>query len=78
MAATNNFKELEKEDQELTPHAPRRIERQVMGIVNTGQFAGNVLELYFTKLIQLFLMLFGVVPEEKEDSLDDQNDGEVR
>ncbi len=80
MAANNNFKQLEKEDQEMTPHAPRKIERQVMGLVNTGQFAGNVIELYFTKFIKLFLMLFGADPKEPTEltSEDAQDSGEVR
>ena len=80
MATNNNFKELEKEDQEMTPHAPRKVERQLMGLVNSGQFAGNVIELYFTRFIKMFLMLLGVQAEEPKDiaSEDSQESGEVR
>jgi len=79
MAANNNFQQLEQEDQKLTPSAPPRIERQVMGFVNTTQFAGNVLELYFTKFIQLFLMLLGVNKEDSEKAAEENQDsGEVR
>ncbi len=77
MAATNNFKKMAQEDQELIPHAPEKVEHQVMGVVKTGQFAGNVIELYFSKMIELIMMLFGATPSKK-DQKDSESNGEVR
>jgi len=78
MASTNNFKQLAQEDQELIPYAPKQVEQQVMGVVKTSQFAGNVIELYFSKMIEMFMMLLGVTPKQEEVVDKENNSGEAR
>ena len=59
MDTTNNFKQLAAEDEVQTPHAPKHVEQEVMGTIKSGHLMGDVLELYFSKMIDLILLIFG-------------------
>jgi len=79
MDTTNNFKQLAAEDEKHIPHAPKHIENQIMGTVKTGHLMGDVLELYFSKMIDLIMMIFGGKNNKQSQANEsDDHAGEVR
>lgn len=67
MATSNNsFKQLEQEDVDKVGNAPEQVEQEVMGFVQGGHFFGDVIELYFSKMINILMALFGSDPEGKK------------
>ena len=68
MASKNNsFKQMEQEDVHNAGQAPEQIEHEVMGFVQSGHFFGDVIELYFGKMINLLLSLFGADPKSDDE-----------
>lgn len=55
----NSFKQLGQEDVNEVGKAPDQVEHNVMGLVHSGHLFGDVIELYFSKMIDLVLSLFG-------------------
>ncbi len=66
--SSNSFKKMEQEDQEQAGQAPKQVEHEIMGFVQSGHFFGDVVELYFSKMINLFLALFGADSDDKKES----------
>ncbi|NNE28274.1 MAG: hypothetical protein HKN16_01470 [Saprospiraceae bacterium] len=62
----NSFKELENQNIEEAGQTPDNVEHDVMGIVQSGHLFGDVVELYFSKMIDLFLSLFGGSDKEEK------------
>lgn len=63
----NSFKELEQENAEKIGNTPEQVEHELMGIVQSGHFFGDVVELYFSKMINMVMALFGSEPGKKSD-----------
>jgi len=61
----NSFKKLEQENEDLVGNAPEQVEHELMGFVQSGHFFGDVIELYFSKMINMLMALFGSDPEKK-------------
>ena len=62
----NSFKQLGQEDVKEIGKAPEQVEHNVMGLVHSGHFFGDVIELYFSKMIELVLSLFGADHDTKK------------
>jgi len=63
----NSFKELGQKEIDEIGETPKKVEQNVMGLVHGGHFFGDVIELYFSRMIDLILSLFGAdqEPEKK-------------
>lgn len=61
----NSFKQLEDENIEQAGPAPEQVEHEIMGFVQSGHFFGDVIELYFSKMISLVSALLGSKPDQK-------------
>jgi len=55
----NNFKHIEEEQTKHYPGAPPQIEKEVESNLGIGRSMGNILDMYFPKVIQIFLMIMG-------------------
>jgi len=55
----NNFKQLEQQEMQSHQAPPDHVEEEVMGIIKTGHFFGDVIELYFTKIFEIAGKLLG-------------------
>ena len=70
----NNFQQLEEEQiKELVnqkPDVAPKIEMGIMGSMRTFNFGGNIVELYLSKIIDLFISLLG---GSRDNSLNDQD-----
>lgn len=63
MSRINNFEELERETiQEFGP-PPRRISKNVRSSMRIFQLVGNLIDLFFPKVLSLFMVLS---PDHKE------------
>jgi len=80
MKSKNSFKKLMEEEEKQYPHAPPEIEKEIMGSVGMIKLMGNVVELYLTRIIELFLSMMGGnkvqadTIESQEDSENDSDD----
>jgi len=59
----NSFKKLEEEQQRLHPEPPPEVERNVMGNARNIKFMGNVIELYFSRVMSVLAQIFGANPD---------------
>jgi len=57
--ARNSFKHIEEEQNKRYPGAPPRIEKEIEHTLSIGRSVGNVLDMYFPKVIKIFLMILG-------------------
>ena len=77
MAATNNFKELEKEQLTQYPHSAPEIENNVKGSMRFFQFMGDIVELYLPRVFDLFISMVGGerAPDNDVEGGDSSDDG---
>ena len=59
MKSKNSFKKLMEEEEMQYPHAPPEIEKEITGSVRMIKLMGNVVELYLTRIVDLFLSMMG-------------------
>lgn len=79
MKSKNSFKKLMEEEEKQYPHAPVEIEKEVIESVRVIKLMGNVVELYLTRIIELFLSMMGgnkVQADTIESREDSENDSE--
>ena len=69
MGANNSFKQLGKEEEEMYPHPPPGTEMGVMGNVRVFSFMSNVLELYLSRVFEMFVSLVGGTTDTAQDKL---------
>ena len=76
MASKNSFKKLMEEEEKLYPHAPPEIEKEIKGSVGMIKLMGNVVELYLTRIIDLFLTMMSgnIVQTENSERQEDSDD----
>ena len=55
----NSFKRLQAEEEASLPHPPPEIERNVMGTARGFSFAGNIIELYFSRVFDVISAFLG-------------------
>jgi len=65
----NSFKDLEDEDLDKNPQAPKQVEDDLNANINSIQTFGNVVELYLSKVIGLFVAILG---GKKNEMMNDQ------
>jgi len=79
--ATNNFKQLGKEEEERFAEAPPGTELGIMGNIRMFGFVSDVIELYLPKIFEVFITLIGggSEPQTKtqENNIIDSQDEEV-
>jgi hypothetical protein len=59
----NNFKELEREQASAYEQKTEKIGNSIQSNVNVFQFFGEIVELYFSKVIGMFVSVSGGSPE---------------
>ena len=67
----NSFKHIEELQNERYPGAPPRIEKEIEHNLGIGRSMGNVLDMYFPKVIKIFLMILGGKGDHIESTNDD-------
>lgn len=71
MAAKNNFKKLQEEQNNQFPSSPPPdVEKNVKGSVRLFQFMGDIVELYLPKVFEIFISLVGGEKNEEQDALE--------
>ncbi len=76
MSPKNSFKKLMEEEEKQYPHAPPEIEKEITGNVKVIKLMGDIVELYLTRIIDMFLSMMGgknVQAETDEKSGNDEN-----
>ena len=73
----NNFKHIEEEQNKHYPGAPPQIEKEVEHNLGLSRSMGNVLDMYFPKVIKIFLMFLGAkgdhIQQEHQTNEEDRN-----
>lgn len=66
----NSFKEMQDEDLDKNPQAPKLIENNLNSNMQSMHTFGNVVELYISKVVDLFVALLG---GKKNDEIESNN-----
>lgn len=74
MASKNSFKKLMEEEEKQYPHAPPEIEKEITGNVRMIKLMGNIVELYLTRIIDMFLSMMGGKNVQAETDENQGND----
>jgi hypothetical protein len=73
MAATNgqnSFKKLQEEEEKDFPHPPPQVERNVIGNARNIKFMGNVVELYFSRFLDMIVSIIGGNTTRRQENKD--------
>ena len=62
----NSFKQIQEEEEQQFPHPPPEIERNVMGTARNISFIGNIVELYFSRVIDVISAILGSNKNSRE------------
>lgn len=66
----NNFKELEKEHIKDFEAKSDGVKQKIEGETSAFRYIGDIIDLYFSKVMNVFLAMAGGKDDEKEDEKD--------